>query len=60
VATQVLDSSAYESLEPGFLVVHSGRFPDRVAAEAHLEQLRATGVAGDAYVRQARRREGGG
>lgn len=57
VEAQVLDSSEYASLEPGFLVVHSGRFPDRTAAEAHLRQLRAAGAAGDAYVREARRRQ---
>lgn len=52
--TAVLDSSAYDSLEAGFLVVYSGRFPDRAAAEAHLDRVRSTG-AGDAYVRDVRR-----
>jgi hypothetical protein len=48
-----LDSSRYNSLEPGFLLVYSGVFPgdDLPAAERHATTLRAAGVTRHGYAR---------
>jgi hypothetical protein len=48
-----LDSSLYNSLEPGFLLVYSGVFPgdDLGAAERHVAALRAAGLTRDGYAR---------
>jgi hypothetical protein len=54
VDADVLDSDEYTSLNEGFMVVYSGRFPDEKAAGTHQRELRARGVGGG-YVRQARR-----
>jgi hypothetical protein len=52
----VLDSSRYGSLNAGYLVVFSGRFPSREAAERHLRRVRDRDLpAGPApYVREVR------
>jgi hypothetical protein len=39
VEVGVLDSSEFSSLNPGYLVVYSGRFPTEDAADAHLDEL---------------------
>jgi hypothetical protein len=48
-----LDSSRYNSLEPGFLMVYSGVFlgDDLPAAERHAATLRAAGVTRHGYAR---------
>jgi SPOR domain len=49
----VLDSSEFSSLNPGYLVVYSGRFPTEDAADAHLDELSDKDLPGgqDPYVR---------
>jgi cell division septation protein DedD len=47
----VLDSSAYASLQPGYLVVFTGAYASRDAADAALATARQAGFAA-AYVRQ--------
>ena len=41
----VLFSSDYPSLNPGYWVVHSGRFRSQAEADAHASQLRQKGYA---------------
>jgi hypothetical protein len=53
VEVGVLDSSEFSSLNPGYLVVYSGRFPTEDAADAHLDELSDKDLPGgqDPYVR---------
>jgi hypothetical protein len=53
VEVDVLDSSEFSSLNPGYLVIYSGRFPTEDAADAHLDELSDKDLPGgqNPYVR---------
>ena len=56
VEVDILDSSRYSTLNPGYLVVFSGRFGSEREADQHLDRLAARELPGgeNPYVRQVK------